>query len=431
MPQLSPTEFVRESRRQSPAEFLASRQATEQPAEQPGLAKRFMDAILPDAREAFRIGGAMIGGAIGAGGATIAGIPIAAVPAAVTGGTFLAGAGESIYQLLETALGGEDAPETSQEAASGVYGAMAQGALQEGVTALAGKPATTAIRRSMARTTEDALAPTTLPHKASVRKIAGEFVEVLPVARSRTELLSKVEGGLSRAVSTLEDAYSKIPDNLQLSTSEILSTLRRSRAELFTRGKKVPGSSTQVRAYDDLIWFFRGLPELKVGELRSNRQLWDRLVRYSRTPGAAQPETEAVYKEAADLVRRMVNNNFDEVADANHATHLWSTASEVLKRAEIKATNEPFLSFRDAVAMAIGGTAGATVGAPQIGALAGLGVRRMMSSTPWDTATVAMRRRAIQALNKGGEVGFQEAMGILSGSVGARGVRMLRSEGQQ
>src|SRR5262245_49955539 len=100
------------------------RQALEATDKGPSLMER-VQQYLPSPRTAFQVGGATIGGALGTAGAPGLGT--------VAGGALGAGAGESLYQMVQRLRGASDVPQTSGEAASQIGSAMSGGALQEGM----------------------------------------------------------------------------------------------------------------------------------------------------------------------------------------------------------------------------------------------------------------------------------------------------------
>ena len=405
--------------------------AAEQPDVRPGALREFMAAIAPSWRQAFRIGGAGIGGAIGFAGSSLLGTPIAGPGGAWTGGTAGGAAGEALWQIMSHLRGAEDAPTTPEEAIGGLNEAAIQGGLQEVVGAPAARGARGVLQRGAERRTVSALEPSTLAHKAEARAIAPKLSERLPVSGSSEALLTKFKSGMDDAGRALEAAYAKIPEGVEIQTADIVKALEASRRKLFMRGQRMPGSKQQVQAFDKIIMWLKQYPNLTVSEMRQNRQLWDQLVRWGRTPGASKPAKEAVFEEAANLLRGSINDRFTHVGDANDAYHLWSTAAGILERAELGATNRAALTVKDAVAGATGGLiAGTTGGVPAGGAAAGVMLlRRAMSHPAWKTVSVAIRRQVIKALDSG--VGLQEAIGILTGAGATRAGTMLRSSDGQ
>lgn len=387
-------------------------------------------ALMPDWRDASRIGGATVGGAIGSavpGAGTIIG--------AAVGGGLGAMAGDAAYQILQMfgAIGEGEMPQEAD--LGGIQESFYQGAVQEALVPAATRgviePAERFAQRGLENRTISALDPSGKVEKASARRVAPGMSQEMGFAYSADDLERQVRNGVARSNRALDQAYGAIDPNTRIVSADILSTLRSQRGQFVDpSGKVIPGNEASARVYDQLIDFFTRNKDPKIGEIRRYRGLWDNIVNWGRrgVPGTSQPAREEAFETAANLIRNEINSAYPDVADANRAFNMWNQAKTIVESADLRHTNAPFGNWRDVLAAGLGSTAGAAAGGPGgagTGMTAALLLRRLMNSTPWKTASVVARRKAIEALDSGG---VEAAMRALMAGASGQGVQATGGE---
>jgi hypothetical protein len=378
--------------------------------------------ILPSPRTLMRTGGATVGGLIGAPGGP---------PGAVAGGALGAVGGDALYQLLEAFAGQRKTPSTPQQVLLEAGEGGLEGALQEGTGVAVEKVVPKLLEKGMARTTTKIISPAGLSDKAIAKEIAGPISKELPLATSAEDLLEKFNVKLDDANKALDAAFAKVPKGTTFDTAPILKNLQDSQRALYVNGKPTPGTGQQLKAYQELIDWFKANPQMSIDALRKNRQLWDQLVNWGRLPGTTQPAREAVYEEGANLLRGLINGSSKDIADANYGVHLWKGARDLLEKAETRGVNKSHLG--DSVAASVGALTGAMHGGSAEAAVLGAGAvltKRIMQEPAWRTATVAARRQALNLLQSKGGGALAEAVGILTAGTerGVRGLANPKSE---
>lgn len=392
------------------------------------LTERFISAITPTTRDAFRGTGAAVGGMLGGTAGTVFGTPVGAVPGAIAGGGAGGAAGEALYQILQHLGMFDGAPETSSEAMGGINEALIAGGIQEGIGAGMTGSLPGALRRGAAERTAGLLHPSTLAQKASTQRIAGEIAPEIPVRMSPESLLRFFTGQRGAAQQALNRAYGEIPEGVRFGTKTIRDALQRGRSGLQVQGAIAPGTAPKARAYDQLIRWFDEHPFMTIGDLRQNRQLWDEIVNWGRAPGANIGAKEEVFKESADLMRGLINDSFPNVADANHAYWLWNQASDILGRSELGQVGRSGPGLIGSVTGGTGAVVGAVLGGPEGGLLGastggvlGYYLTQLAQHQAWKTLSVAGRTQIAKILER---QGYEAALRALESAATQRGTSL-------
>lgn len=375
---------------------------TLQPVEAPPLTD-IIGSKLPSGRTMARVGGGAIGGAIGATGGTIAGTPVGGVGGALVGGAAGASVGESLYQLAGHLSGASDI-KSPADAAEQQRNALIQGGIQEVIpAAILGK-----VPGMLQRGTEDAVAriahPATEGEKAIIRNVASDAIPKMPVAVSDDAVLQRFKTNLRESVVELERAYNAVPATTKFKNTPFVGALQGLRDKYLINGKVPPGAEAVVKAYDDMIGWFKSNPSFTITDLRKNKQIWDSVVNYYRGALSKEPATEVAAQEGANLIRTIIGGASQRIAKANRQVHTWKTMVDSLSRAETKQVGRTSSLMKDVGPSILGGSAGFLIGGAP-GAAVGTGVgqliRELVQTTAWQTASVPMRQFAIQALQRG------------------------------
>lgn len=377
---------------------MAPPQATPPP---PQSVMEKISQYLPSWRTAAQMGGAGLGVA--------AGIP--AGPAGMAaGGAFGGAGGEALYQLINEIRGGQREADPNEIAKAALAGGV-----QGGVEGFLAKTAPKMLQRGATSAIGNAVRPSNEAARDAVRSVAPQVADQMPVAATSAGLLTKLKGKLADANVALERAYNAVPSKLTFKAQPMEAEIAAKRAALLVNGKVPPGVQPQVKAYDEVLQWMKDNPKFNVEALRKNKQLWDSLVNYGRTPFGKDPVTEEVYRKSADIIRANINGVFPSIGKANSDVHAWKTLVDTLGRADLKDYGRISSHLGDIPAAAVGGIVGGPAGAG-----AGIFLRELVQTTAFQTASVQARIAAIKALQTDG---LPAAMGVLAGG----GIRMMPS----
>lgn len=364
---------------------------------------------MPSARTAFRVGGGAIGGAIGAGGGTIAsaptiaGTPIGAVGGAAIGGSAGAAAGESLYQMIQR-LRGADSPQSAGEAAQALATAAGQGAFQEVIPAAITAKLPGALQRGSVETVGRLARAGPEGERAVVREVAKDAIPNIKVSGSDAGVLKQWQSQLAQASHELERAYNAVPQNTKFKSGPFVGALQGLRDKLLVNGKIPPGAKPQVDAYDEMLEWFTSNPSFSIADLRRNKQIWDNLVKWTRSSLSKEPAKEQAYEEGANLIRAMIAGPFPKIAAANRQVHTWKTLVDSLSRADTKQFGTMSARLGDLAPAVVGAGIGTALGGPAgggLGATAGVLIRELVQTAAWKTASIPARQFAIQAIQRG------------------------------
>ena len=384
-------------------------------------------SMLPSPRTVARVGGGVIGGGIGLVGGTVFGTPIGGIAGGTLGGAAGASIGESAYQLAGR-LTGQGGPQTSGEAATEQAGALAQGALQEGIpAAVTSEKFLNFLGASGGKRVAEAVQAgnQAIKIKRATAKVGEKAVDTFPVRLTSGTLLNKLESNAANAVTRTNKAYADATaTGTSIESRPIIEKLQQSMQRYFHKGKPIAGAEPRISAYEDVIEWLRDNPQFDAAEFRNVKQVWDDIAQPSRLKGAFSPPDPAkaeALKKASDEVRSVIHNVFPATARADETAHVWITLKNVLSEAADKGIGMESMK-RLIPRTAIGGTLGASINlgrgeSPYEGALVGAALGNLTQTTAWNSLSVAERAllRKILASNLG-KVAAHSVSGAVSGA---------------
>jgi hypothetical protein len=376
------------------------------PTPEPSLLDK-VKSYMPSPRTALRTGGGMIGGAIGGLGGTIAGTPIGGVGGAALGGAAGSSIGESVYQLGSRMMG-RPAPQTGAEAAQAQSGALAQGALQEGIPALMQGPVVKGLRSSATEKIGESVNVGQQPLKVknAVKKVAEDVIDEFPVSPTKSSLFNKLSEHAADANVGVNRAYNAAEaTGKTFNGSSIVPALEQELAKYKVQGSVVPGAQPRVDAYQEVIDWLKQHPSFTPKDFQQIKGIWDNIVQPTRNVSALAPQDPAkieALKEASDLVRDVIHSTFPATAKADRTAHVWIKLSQVLGESVDKGFGKEAL-MQIVPRSAAGGSLGAAAAmyegkSPYAGALIGGTLGVLSRSALWNTISVAERAALIRAL---------------------------------
>ena len=429
------------------AEFQAPAQPVPQPQPTRQTFLERLRSMIPSTHTQFVTGGAGIGGTLGGAGGTIMGAPtilgtpLGTVSGAAVGGATGASIGESAYELgqwyarqhphsriLQALFPPGELPATGTDVIGRQGSAMATGALQEGTGAVLSRSVPRALEQSALKSGTRAVGPSSAQEIRAGRDAMKTVVKDLPFARNMTQLLEKLNTNLTTEITDLDNLYNALPPsaNIPGSNQRIIAGLSKLRDKFIERlpnGMYAPvkGSAPVVTAYDSMIREFQR-PDLPIGQLRARRQVWDELVNWWRKDISRQPESESVFENTANLVRKEINQAYPQIAEKNARVSAWSDLRAIANESEPGAwgggKRVPPSVLGAGVEVAAGrGTPSPYSAGHAVSFAAG------PFRTAWRTATAPQKARIAEFLNRGM---VQEAVRLLTRIGSAAGQEEFR-----
>lgn len=373
-------------------------------------------SLLPSPRGMATMAGAAIGGA-----ATLPAYllgPEAIAATGLAGGAGAVGAGA----LYDTIMTGKGQPPESTPTSD-----FMSGALQEAIGPSTAKGIAGSAEAGIPKAVERAVGPSNLKEIKAVKDAASTLSKDFPLALTDKSLNEKVASKVSDLSAQLESAWNRLPPTVQIPTTQARIALQQERRSLYnTNGQIVKGAEKLEGELTDMIDYLNQNPTLSPSDLRNNRQIWDRMVKWYRPDvlgSTVAPEKERVYRIAANGLRDTINRTFPSIGAINDKLSAYIPASKIIDtRIEKEAAVMPSMNLRHWLPEVGGATAGGIIGRylmPGMGATEGAvlgagitGLRQLMNTTAWQTASIPIKRQVVRLMNKGAT---QEALGILAG----------------
>lgn len=357
------------------------------------------------------IGGA-VGGVLGAGGGTLFGMGVGAVPGAVGGAALGGAAGEAARQNIRRMMGAA-APQTSEEAATGIAeqgGIQAAAELTGRGLAAAGGAAVRTFLPAPAKQYAQALGATTVANKQISEKIVPELID-RRVTGSREYIATLTDAQVAKAGAAIDDALSKMPKGQAADVGAVLNQLQKLKKQ-YVVPSSVPGTNVIVdqAAYDNLGAMQKLVASTQptFESVRRLRQILDGMVTagdkaFGRTI-AEGTELDAK-REAANAIRGELSKINPDIAKINKEFSFWKDVDRVISATQLR-TGSQATPLGQTIAQGVAApavTAAAATGNPGVAATIAIPVvlRKILQSPSWKTFSAVQKDRLADAIARG------------------------------
>lgn len=281
-------------------------------------------------------------------------------------------------------------------------------------------PEGSSLKASAAKNYERVLAPTTKPNKFTTQKIVPEMVERTPIAATRKGLLAKAEANADAANVALDDAWAKIPATDKMSPKAVVDHLENYKKDFTVQGQNgsVPVDPTAIRHIDAVQKIFSDMGDsVSPQTMRRTRQILDQKV--ANAKGFAGKTLDEgtmldVTKEASNAIRRELVKQYPDLSVVNAEYTFWRRMGQVLNDTVQRKIGQA-TPMGEQILRAGGTAAGyATHGIPGAAGVGGAlwGLRKLTTSTAWNTVSAATKSRIADALG-GGNIGQVNAISMV------------------
>jgi hypothetical protein len=255
-----------------------------------------------------------------------------------------------------------------------------------------------ALRESGAKDISQVLGPTTKENKAITQKIAPEIAGRSIFAWTRKGLSERAEREAEQAGQKVDQAYMALGPDERVPTQPILDHFEQSKQAFMSAEGKVLDQAAidRVDALKQVVAQFG--PDVSPGDIVKLRRLWDKQIAaahgfYGKT--VAEGSALDAKREAADAIRSELAQQYPDLDKINKEFSFWANVRKVIgETVTRKESQAPPLGE---TVLAAGGLAHA--GAP--GAAAWWGLRKVLTSTAWNTASASLKFKIADLLADG------------------------------